>query len=35
MPEIKDKLTGRVVTKLPYNEEGEVLAEQMVQQNSR
>jgi hypothetical protein len=33
MPEVKDKMTGKIVAKMPYNPAGEMAAEKMVAEN--
>jgi hypothetical protein len=33
MPEVKDKITGKVVAKMPYDTEGQMAAEKMVAEN--
>ena len=33
MPEVKDKTTGQVIAKMPYDAEGKMAAEKMVAEN--
>ena len=33
MPEVKDKITGKIIAKMPYDSAGQMAAEKMVAEN--
>ena len=33
MPEVKDKITGKIIAKMPYDSDGKEAAEKMVAEN--